>query len=72
MQPRYGEARQPLPERYALYHFGTSGAAVAAATAVTHPLGQLPALHLICCLLFLVICYSSTASGRMEGMTARK
>ncbi|AQK40337.1 uncharacterized protein LOC100193603 [Zea mays] len=37
MQPRYGEARQPLPGRYALYHFGTSGAAVAAATAVTHP-----------------------------------
>jgi len=31
MQPGHGGAR---------YHFGTSGAAVAAATAVTHPLGQ--------------------------------
>nr|CAB3462238.1 unnamed protein product [Digitaria exilis] len=33
-----GDVRQPVPGPYALYHFGTSGAAVAAATAVTHPL----------------------------------
>lgn len=72
MQPRYGEARQPLPGRYALYHFGTSGAAVAAATAVTHPFGQLAALPLICCLLFWVICYSWTASGFGWGRTSRK
>ena len=58
MQPRYGDARQQVRGRYGLYHFGTSGAAVAAATAFTHPLGQLPALPLICCLLFWVICYS--------------
>ena len=49
MRPGNGDARQPLPGRYGLYHFGTSGAA---ATAVTHPLGQLAALPLICCLLF--------------------
>lgn len=42
-QPRSGDAR-PAPREgtpYALYQFGTSGAAVAVATAVTHPLGQL-------------------------------
>lgn len=58
MRPGYGDARQPLPGRYGLYHFGTSGAAVAAATAVTHPLGQLAALPLICCVLYWVICYA--------------
>uniref|UniRef100_A0A0A8ZLL1 Uncharacterized protein n=1 Tax=Arundo donax TaxID=35708 RepID=A0A0A8ZLL1_ARUDO len=38
MLPGSGDARRPGP--YALYHFGTRGAAVTAATAVTHPLGQ--------------------------------
>lgn len=49
MRPGSGDARQPAPApwAYALYHFGTSGAAVAAATAVTHPLGQISALRLI-------------------------
>jgi hypothetical protein len=43
MQPGSGDARPPAPATgpgpYALYHFATSGASVAAATAVTHPLG---------------------------------
>jgi hypothetical protein len=43
MQPGAGDARPPAPATgpgpYALYHFATSGASVAAATAVTHPLG---------------------------------
>jgi hypothetical protein len=41
-----GDARPPPQGTapYALYQFGTSGAAVAVATAVTHPLGQLTAL----------------------------
>ncbi|GJM95517.1 hypothetical protein PR202_ga12261 [Eleusine coracana subsp. coracana] len=53
MRPGSGDAQPPAPALaprpgpYALYHFGTSGAAVAAATAVTHPLGQLPALALM-------------------------
>ncbi|KAL6643938.1 hypothetical protein ACP70R_018704 [Stipagrostis hirtigluma subsp. patula] len=44
MQLGSGDARQPAPTPaqgpgpYALYHFGTSGGAVATATAVTHPL----------------------------------
>jgi solute carrier family 25 uncoupling protein 8/9 len=44
--PMSGHAQPPLQgtARYALYQFGTSGAAVAVATAVTHPLGQLTAL----------------------------
>jgi len=36
MRPGAGDER--APGSYALYHFGTSGSAVAAATAATHPL----------------------------------
>jgi hypothetical protein len=65
MQPGSGDARPPAPATgpgpYALYHFATSGASVAAATAVTHPLGKLLLLlpssdtsHLLSKLLTLV------------------
>jgi hypothetical protein len=51
MRPGSGDAGPPAPATgpgpYVLYHFGTSGASVAAATAVTHPLGKLAALALV-------------------------
>ena len=54
MRPGAGDER--APGSYALYHFGTSGSAVAAATAATHPLGQLPAIPLISSNLLFLNC----------------
>jgi hypothetical protein len=58
MRPGAGDERPaaPAPGSYALYHFGISGSAVAAATAATHPLGQLPAIPLISSNLLFLYC----------------
>jgi hypothetical protein len=56
MPPGSVDALQQTPGAYALYLFGTSGAAVAAATTVTHPLGQIYALPLISSYLLFLNC----------------